>query len=410
MAWLKTNQEVQEFGLCYSAEDVVAYDFMKRSIARKEGHYVLPLPWKNPAKVLLTSLLLAEKRLAGVKRRLERNPELKAIYCKEMQLLLNVGYAEIVPETERNRSGRVWYIPHHPVLNPNKPGKVRIVYDCAAFSNGTSLNDNLLKGRDFMNSLMGVLLRFCKGKIAIVSAIKKMFYQVRCSLEDCDALRFFWCPDRNTDLQAVPLRIKVHLFGTKPLPSCASFALLQTAKQFGNQYSPDVAAVVRNNFYVDDCLISVDEYQTGIRLVKELREMLSQGDFHLTKWVSTSEHIITSIDAAERAGSPAKFDLGDEASERLLGIVWSVTGDWFGYHVIVPDKPPTCRGLLSVSSSVFDPLGLVTPVILEAARYLDDPIPSTDAARWQRWNKDLVELNKLRISRCLSPDGKLIET
>ena len=101
---------------------------------------------------------MAEKRLAGVKRRLERNPELKAMYCKEMQLLLNDGYAEIVPETERNQSGCVWYIPHHSVLNPNKPGKVRIVYDCAAFSNGTSHNDNLLKGPDFMNSLMGVLL------------------------------------------------------------------------------------------------------------------------------------------------------------------------------------------------------------------------------------------------------------
>ena len=108
MAWLKTHQEVQEFGLRYSAEDVVAYDFMKRSIAHKEGHYVLPLPWKNPAKVLPASLPMAEKRLAGVKRRLERNPELKAMYCKEMQLLLNNGYAEIVPETERNQSGRVW--------------------------------------------------------------------------------------------------------------------------------------------------------------------------------------------------------------------------------------------------------------------------------------------------------------
>ena len=78
--------------------------------------------------------------------------------------------------------------------------------------------------------------------------------------------------------------MKVHLFGAKSSPSCASFALLQTAKQFGNQYSPDVAAVVRNNFYVDDCLISVDEDQAGIRLVKELSEMLSQGGFHLTKW------------------------------------------------------------------------------------------------------------------------------
>ena len=61
MAWFKAYQKVQEFGLRYSAEDVVAYGLMKRSIAHKDGHYVLPLPWKNQAKVLPVSL-----RLAGV--------------------------------------------------------------------------------------------------------------------------------------------------------------------------------------------------------------------------------------------------------------------------------------------------------------------------------------------------------
>ena len=225
MAWLKANQEVQEFGLRYSAEDVVAYDFMKKSIAHKSGHYVLPLPWKNPAKVLPVSFPMAEKRLAEVKRRMECNSKLKEMYCKEMQLLLDEGHAEIIPETEWNRS-HVWYIPHHPVFNPNKPNKLRIVFDCAARSNGTSLNDSLLKGPDFMNSLMGVLLRFRKGRIAVVADIKKMFYQVRCTPEDCDALRFLWYPDGNTNLRAVPHRMKVHLFGAKSSPSCASFALL----------------------------------------------------------------------------------------------------------------------------------------------------------------------------------------
>ena len=417
MAWLKANQEVQEFGLRYSAEDVVAYDFMKKSIAHKDGHYVLPLPWKNPAKVLPVSLPMAEKRLAGVKRRMECNSKLKEMYCKEMQLLLDEGHAEIIPEAEWNRS-HVWYIPHHPVLNPNKPNKLRIVFDCAARSNGTSLNDSLLKGPDFMNSLMGVLLRFRKGRIAVVADIKKMFYQVRCTPEDCDALRFLWYPDGNTNLRAVPHRMKVHLFGAKSSPSCASFALLQTTKQFGHQYSPTIAAVVRNNFYVDDCLVSVDEDQTGVCLVKELSEMLALGGFHLTKWVSTSEHITNSIDAKERSGSVDKFDLGDQTDERVLGMNWSVSGDWFGYQVTIPEKPATRRGLLSISSSVFDPLGLVSPVILEARLIFrnvcqqgtnwDDPIPLQDAGRWKKWKEDLIELNNVKIFRCLRPDRKLI--
>ncbi|XP_060589840.1 uncharacterized protein LOC132744996 [Ruditapes philippinarum] len=56
--------------------------------------------------------------------------------------------------------GRIWYLPHHPVVNPKKPGKVRVVFDCAAKYRGTSLNDNLLQGPDLTNSITGVLMRF----------------------------------------------------------------------------------------------------------------------------------------------------------------------------------------------------------------------------------------------------------
>ena len=78
-----------------------------------------------------------------------------------MQALLDDGHAEQVPESELQRAdGKTWYLPHHGVYNPNKPSKIRVVFDCSATSRGTSLNDKLLSGPDLTNRLLGVLLRF----------------------------------------------------------------------------------------------------------------------------------------------------------------------------------------------------------------------------------------------------------
>ena len=217
----------------YSAEDVVAYDLMNKACTQVEGHFQLPLLWRNDAVVLPESLNMAKKRLSALKQRLKRDSSFKEMYCKEMQTLIEEGYAEAVPSEQLAPSSRVWYIPHHTVVNANKPGKVRVVYDCAARSHGTSLNENLMRGPDFVNSLMGVLLRFRKGRIAIVSNVKGMFHQVQCAPKDRDALRFLWYPEGNLDAEPVPHRMLVHLFGAKSSPSCAAFALLQTAKVYG---------------------------------------------------------------------------------------------------------------------------------------------------------------------------------
>ena len=43
------------------------------------------------------------------------------------------GYAKRVPEDELVFDDKpLWYLPHHPVFNPNKPGKTRVVFDCTA--------------------------------------------------------------------------------------------------------------------------------------------------------------------------------------------------------------------------------------------------------------------------------------
>lgn len=65
------------------------------------------------------------------------------MYGKQMDNLIEQGYAKKLYKPDQELK-RVWYLPHFGVVNPNKPGKIRIVFDAAAKIQGTSLNDKLL--------------------------------------------------------------------------------------------------------------------------------------------------------------------------------------------------------------------------------------------------------------------------
>ena len=56
------------------------------------------------------------------------------------------GFVRVLDEAELEytKSDLQWYVPHLPVLNPNKPGKVRRVCNAASKFEGVSLNDNLM--------------------------------------------------------------------------------------------------------------------------------------------------------------------------------------------------------------------------------------------------------------------------
>ena len=91
----------------------------------------------------------------------------------------------------KNCSAREWYLPHHPVINPNKPGKVRRVLNGAAKFHGSSLNEALLVGPDLLQSLLAVLMRFRQHQHAVSADIEGMFLQVGVLPIDQLSLRFF---------------------------------------------------------------------------------------------------------------------------------------------------------------------------------------------------------------------------
>ena len=100
------------------------------------------------------------------------------------------GYAEQVNPTETESGKKVWFIPHHGVYHPKKPGKIRVVFDCSEEFEGQSLNQSLLQGPDLTNNLFGVLGRFRKEPVAVMCDIESMFCQVQLTEQHRDLLRF----------------------------------------------------------------------------------------------------------------------------------------------------------------------------------------------------------------------------
>lgn len=252
--------------------------------------------------------------------------------------------------------------------------------------------------------------------------IEKMFYQVRVPIEDSRYLRFLWWPSGEMDKEPEEFQMLVHLFGGVSSPSCANYALQKTAEDNAEHFDKDTIQTVRRNFYVDDCLKSVEDNQQASRLVDQLRQLLAKGGFRLTKWVSNAYDVIQSVPVSERASSVKELDLENLPVERALGILWDVQSDTFRFKIAVKDRPPTRRGILSVISSIYDPLGFVAPLILPAKAILrdlcrkgldwDDRIPLEDLKRWQDWLQELPKLEQFAVERCLRPKnfGRIVSS
>lgn len=105
---------------------------------------------------------------------MSKEPAFAEQYKLNMQAFFDKKYAE-GPISMENSIKRCWYLPHFGVTNPNKPGKLRIVFDAAATSNGVSLNSMLLTGPDLLNPILDILFRFREFKVGLSADIREMF-------------------------------------------------------------------------------------------------------------------------------------------------------------------------------------------------------------------------------------------
>lgn len=192
--------------------------------------------------------------------------------------------------------------------------------------------------------------------------------------EDSDLLRFLWWMDGDCDETWTEHKMTVHLFGATSSPSCASFALRKCAENQSGQFRFEVVETVLQNFYVDDCLKSLATEKEAISMCKDLMKICANGGFRLNKRISNQRKVLDSIPRSELAAKMKTLDLDNDKLplERALGLNWCVESDTFKFRIIIRDRPFTRRGLLSVVGSVYDPLGILSPVVLPAKTILQD--------------------------------------
>ena len=70
--------------------------------------------------------------------------------------------------------------------------------------------------------MVGVIIRFRSGSVAIAADIEDMFHRVKVPEDDRDSLRFLWTDDVFSDDDPYVMQMTVHIFGAKDSPTCTN--------------------------------------------------------------------------------------------------------------------------------------------------------------------------------------------
>ncbi|XP_053698559.1 uncharacterized protein LOC128745509 [Sabethes cyaneus] len=402
--------------LLLSNDDQRATELLQTLTRRTNGRYESGLLWRYDNVRLPDSRSMALRRWECLDRRMQKDANLALALNAKVNDYLAKGYIRKLSAKELEmRRDRVWYLPMFPVVNPNKPGKTRLVWDAAATSYGVSLNSVLLKGPDQLTSLLSVLVRFREFRVAVSGDIREMFHQVRMRPEDQHCQRFLW-KENEADTAPSTYVMQVMSFGASCSPSTAQYVKNTHAMQFEQEYPKAVHAIVHQH-YVDDMLISAETVENAIQLATDVKRIHESGGFEIRNWVSNSSTVGAALDGEET--KEKNLSMGDaDTTEKVLGMWWNTAADCFTYKLsprheadlLSGRKRPTKREVLRTLMMVFDPLGLISHFLMFLRSLLqeiwrasvdwDEQIHDSHFEKWLTWLRVLPRVSDIKIPRC----------
>ncbi|XP_064091568.1 uncharacterized protein LOC135205136 [Macrobrachium nipponense] len=337
-----------------SSEDKFVLEEFKNSINMVEGRHEVSLPWKVDKKQLPTNLALLRKRLNSTIHKLKQTNKYLEIYDQIIKELLSLGFTETVPEDLKLIN--IHYLPHLPVSTTTP---IRIVFDASAWMDkqAPSLNDCLCSGPSLTSHLTD-LLKFRLDPFMVSADISKAFLRVGLQPKDRDYTRFIWLKDPNNEKDLQAYRFRSVLFGA----TCSPFLLQSTLQHHFETYptSPEVSFLMAK-FYVDSLIGSLPTTISLYSLYKVAKEVLSDARMPLREWIS-NDPTFNEMITQEGDGTTEGSDL-----VKVLGLHWNYKTDHLSIKPPAFEEAPLTKWLLlSNLSKVFDPLGLLAPIIVRA--------------------------------------------
>ena len=385
------------------------------------------------------------KRLTNLLKRLRQDPEVLREYDSVIREQLSKGIVEIVKKPEEGYVGKIYYIPHHAVIRRDKATiKLRVVYDASARSDGPALNDCLYAGPPLAENIFDILLRFRANRVALTGDVEKAFLMVGMTKEDRDVLRFLWVDDIQKSSQKLWY---LDLQGVSSSPFLLNATLKYHVERYRDE-DPEFVERFLRSIYVDDLSSGAPESDTGYELYLKSKIRLAEAGFNLRKFMSnsaelreriqcnesnpvTSENIvepermqssqdIPERDVTEEDKTYAKSTLGaledaTSTEQKVLGVRWNYVNDKFVFQLgeiasLARDTEPTKRNVVSIAARFYDPLGFLSPVILQFKLFFqelckrkigwDDCLEGEVMKWWQKLVTGLQSMSLFTLPRC----------
>ena len=254
-------------------------------------------------------------------------------------------------------------------------------------------------GQGLQNDLFSILINFRKYEYALTADAAKMYRQIWVHPDDRKFQRILWRPSPREEIASYELNTVT--YGLTASSYLAIRCLFQLSYDNESAY-PDEADMIRKQFYVDDFLgggNSIDE----VRNVKQnLTSIFKQAGFELRKWRSNIPEINEKFNDL--------MSLTDHPN-KALGINWNAGTDEFFYSItnLKPHTEVTKRTILSTTAQLFDPLGLLAPIVIIPKLIIqkiwqlnlnwDESIPMDIHTEWVEFRKKLKGVNGLCVPR-----------
>lgn len=399
-------------------EEYCELHFQKTHRRKPDGRYVVDLPFKSTSNIPIfgNSKNQAYQRLFQTERRLENNPDLKSQYDDFMKEYLHLGHMHPVSSQDTPFS---FYLPHHAILKPTHTStKLRVVFDASAKDTaGKSLNDTLLVGPTIQQELLSILLRWRKHRFALTSDAEKMYRQIEINPSQTSVQRILW---RNQFQQVEEYELSTVTYGT----ACAPFLAVRTIHQLANDEKliyPIAANRTIHDMYVDDFISGCDSLEDAKNLQRDMVQLFKRGGFNLRKWSSNSPEILDNIPLTSREAD-TYLNICRDNVIKTLGIYWHTILDELHFTINISEQPQnlTKRELLSDVSKLFDPLGLLAPVIILAKILFqslwlkglswDEPLPDDILQEWLTLRSTLPELSSVKVPRWIGMTSQYTNT
>ncbi|XP_037957049.1 uncharacterized protein LOC119686867 [Teleopsis dalmanni] len=373
--------------------------FLNTILRLPSGRLKVQLPFKSNPNLLGQSYETAKNRFLSLERRLSKDCMLQKLYMEFMAEYRDLGHMTLT--TDNFSSTPHYYIPHQCVLRPQSTStKLRVVFDASCrTSSQVSLNDILMVGPTVQEELYSILLRFRMHKYAMTADITKMYRQIEVDEADRNFQLILW-REKPTDQISV-YKLNTVTYGTSPAPFLATRCLNYLSDLYKNSHSVG-ARVIRHDFYVDDLLTGADSLKELETIRTQCTEILDAAGLKLAKWFSNHK----TYDSSDFF-----LNVNNSDSTKALGIHWIPQNDTLKFHVDEKfhDLRATKRNILSVSARLFDPLGLVCPIVTKAKILLqelwlqkldwDESIPMHLDSSWQAFKSNLTQMDSISIPR-----------